>query len=172
MIYRRLDIICIVGWCLNTDLLSPIAARRHSNTGVRFLGLTSRMSSIDFTIDATRCLCLLKFNLRQFGHQYPCRFVQPHYQLFYRLYISQFRCIFFIGPSVRQEKYVIMTSRVSLSCFAYLPICNNENKLVNRTVSVRRQGAYRLLIVASHLGLSTSSIFCNLRLIYFGLNIG
>lgn len=40
-----------------------------------------------------------------------------------------------------------MTSRVSLSCFAYLPIFNNENKLVNRTVSVWRQGAYRLLIV-------------------------
>lgn len=65
-----------------------------------------------------------------------------------------------------------MTSRVSLSCFAYLPIFNNENQLVNRTVSVWRQGAYRLLIVASHLGLFTSSIFCNLRLIYSGLNIG
>lgn len=107
MIYRRLDIICIVGWCLNMDLLSPIAAHRHTNTGVHVLWLTSRMSSIDLTIDATRCLCLLKFNLRQFGHQYPCRFVQPHINYSTVFDISQFRCIFFIGSSLRPVKKLL-----------------------------------------------------------------
>lgn len=107
MIYRRLDIICIVGWCLNMDLLSPIAAHRHTNTGVHVLWLTSRMSSIDLTIDATRCLCLLKFNLRQFGHQYPCRFVPPHINYSTVFDISQFRCIFLIGSSLHPVKKLL-----------------------------------------------------------------
>lgn len=115
MIYRRLDIICIVGWCLNTDLLSPIAAHRHTNTGVHVLWLTSRMSSIDLTIDATRCLCLLKFNLRQFGHQYPCRFVPPHINYSTVFDISQFRCIFLLAFHCAQLK-----SYYDVTCITFL----------------------------------------------------
>lgn len=115
MIYRRLDIICIVGWCLNMDLLSPIAAHRHTNTGVHVLWLTSRMSSIDLTIDATRCLCLLKFNLRQFGHQYPCRFVPPHINYSTVFDISQFRCIFLLALHCAQLK-----SYYDVTCITFL----------------------------------------------------
>lgn len=122
MIYRRLDIICIVGWCLNTDLLSPIAAHRHTNTGVHVLWLTSRMSSIDLTIDATRCLCLLKFNLRQFGHQYPCR-LYSHISIILPSLISPSSAAYFLLAlhCAQLKSYYDVTCITFLFCiFTYL----------------------------------------------------